>query len=582
MAAICIAVPRATSLASAPSPSNSTSTPTAGGRSDARRCMYVATGPSKTATRPSSIFSPILTASPATTSPTVESPSGTALSASRSAGFASAAASAICWAVATNSSLLATKSVSQFSSTSAVPEAATSPADAVRSAPRFSALAAPLTRRISMALSKSPSASCSAFLLSIMPALVMSRSFLTSAAVMFAMSVALLVMFRWWTGGATRGPVVGASRHRGGCGSPVRHPAPRWSSGLGLALGRSVGGLGRRRRRLLSRGLSGRDLNSRDLSGWGLSRGLSRGLGHGRVATGRGDRGLVGVALEELTLPLGQRLLGADLGGLAGLHARASDQSVGDGVGDDPGQQPDGADSVVVAGDREVHFVRVTVGVQDADDRDPQLAGLLDREVLLVGAHDPHRRRRTGHVADAAERLVELDLLALHMQQFLLGATAARDVVEVNLVELLETVDPLVHRLEVCEHATEPALVDVRHADAGGLLGDRLLSLLLGAHEHHRAALGDRVLDEGVRAVDVGQRLLQVDDVDAVALSHDEALHLRVPATGLMPEVDAALEELAHGDDGHVRWFLLFSSTCPARGQDGSPQLSQEDGCLLP
>src|SRR4029079_11290236 len=65
--------------------------------------------------------------------------------------------------------------------------------------------------------------------------------------------------------------------------------------------------------------------------------------------------------------------------------------------------------------------------------------------------------------------------------------------------------------------------------------------------------LGHGVLDERVAGVDVGQRLLQVDDVDAVALGHDEALHLGVPATGLVPEVNAALEELAHGDDGHGR-----------------------------
>src|SRR6185436_13517344 len=68
------------------------------------------------------------------------------------------------------------------------------------------------------------------------------------------------------------------------------------------------------------------------------------------------------------------------------------------------------------------------------------------------------------------------------------------------------------------------------------------------------------LLDEGVRAVDVGQRLLQVDDVDAVALGHDEALHLRVPATGLVTEVDAALEELAHGDDCHDVVLLWWRS----------------------
>ena len=107
--------------------------------------------------------------------------------------------------------------------------------------------------------------------------------------------------------------------------------------------------------------------------------------------------------------------------------------------------------------------------------------------------------------------------------------------------------------LEVGEHATEPALVDVGHPDPGRLLGDGLLRLLLGADEQHLAAAGDGVLDERVGAVDVGQRLLQVDDVDAVALGEDEALHLGVPATGLVPEVDAALEELAGGDDGHGR-----------------------------
>ena len=69
--------------------------------------------------------------------------------------------------------------------------------------------------------------------------------------------------------------------------------------------------------------------------------------------------------------------------------------------------------------------------------------------------------------------------------------------------------------------------------------------------------MGDGLLDELVGVVDVRQRLLQVDDVDAVALGEDEALHLRVPATGLVPEVDAALEQLLHGDDGHCSLSAL-------------------------
>ncbi len=145
---------------------------------------------------------------------------------------------------------------------------------------------------------------------------------------------------------------------------------------------------------------------------------------------------------------------------------------------------------------------------------------------------------------------------------------ARRDVVEVDLLELLEALQTLVDRLEVGEHATEPALVDVGHPHAGGLLGHRLLRLLLGADEEDRAAVGDGLLDELVRTVDVAERLLEVDDVDAVALGEDEALHLRVPATGLVPEVDTALEQLTHGHDGHGTSFRRDPSG--GRAHDGA------------
>ena len=80
---------------------------------------------------------------------------------------------------------------------------------------------------------------------------------------------------------------------------------------------------------------------------------------------------------------------------------------------------------------------------------------------------------------------------------------------------------------------------------------DRVLRLLLGADEQHDAAVGDQVADERVGGLDPRQRLLQIDDVDAVALAVDESLHLRVPAAGLVSEVDTGLEQLAHGDDCH-------------------------------
>src|SRR5690606_10284797 len=45
--------------------------------------------------------------------------------------------------------------------------------------------------------------------------------------------------------------------------------------------------------------------------------------------------------------------------------------------------------------------------------------------------------------------------------------------------------------------------------------------------------------------------LLEVDDVDLAAGTEDVRAHLRVPVAGLVAEVDAGFQHLAHGDLGH-------------------------------
>ena len=123
-------------------------------------------------------------------------------------------------------------------------------------------------------------------------------------------------------------------------------------------------------------------------------------------------------------------------------------------------------------------------------------------------------------------------------ERFLLGADRVTTAGGLDLFELLEALQTLVHGLEVGQHSAEPALLDVRHADTGGLLFDGLLRLLLGADEQDRSAVSDRLLDEVVRLVDVIDALAQVDDVVAIALGEDVPAHLGIPALGLVPEVD--------------------------------------------
>jgi hypothetical protein len=113
-----------------------------------------------------------------------------------------------------------------------------------------------------------------------------------------------------------------------------------------------------------------------------------------------------------------------------------------------------------------------------------------------------------------------------------------------HLVELLEPGDGLPDRREVGEGTAQPAVVDVELPAAGGLLQHGLLGLLLGAHEEHDAPVGGEVAHERVGLAELLEGLLQVDDVDAVALAEDVLLHLRVPALGLVAEVDPGLQQL--------------------------------------
>ena len=102
------------------------------------------------------------------------------------------------------------------------------------------------------------------------------------------------------------------------------------------------------------------------------------------------------------------------------------------------------------------------------------------------------------------------------------------------------------NRLEIGQHAAEPAVVDVILAAALGGVGDRLLRLALGADEQNTAAAGDDVADRLQTLVQHRLGLFEVDDVDAVADAENVGRHLRVPPPRVMAEMDAGFEQLAH------------------------------------
>src|SRR5919206_4503261 len=85
--------------------------------------------------------------------------------------------------------------------------------------------------------------------------------------------------------------------------------------------------------------------------------------------------------------------------------------------------------------------------------------------------------------------------------------------------------------------------------------------------------------------------LREVDDVDVVAGTEDERSHLRVPAVGLMAEMDASLQQLAHRIVGKRHNVLRFEPPrtrkllpdLPSAGTTGWPKASVRvwDGALI-
>ena len=201
-----------------------------------------------------------------------------------------------------------------------------------------------------------------------------------------------------------------------------------------------------------------------------------------------------------------------------------------------------------------------------------QLAGLVDGVALLAGVHHEQGAGQALHVDHAAQVLLQLGDLAQVLDDFLLGQHVEGAVL-LHLLQLVQTVHTAAHGLEVGEHTAQPPGVDIEHAAALCLLTDGVLGLLLGAHEQQALAVLGELTDEVVGLLQLLHGLLQVNDVDAVALGVNVGGHLGVPAAGLVTEMHACLKKLFHRYDCHglfppdcFSWYLRGPHP---RGQPG-------------
>src|SRR5688572_19367218 len=238
---------------------------------------------------------------------------------------------------------------------------------------------------------------------------------------------------------------------------------------------------------------------------------------------------------------------------LIGAH-RGREARFGDRIGDGLRNQLDRSDRIVVARDRHGDEIGIGVRVDDADDGKTELVRLVDGDLFLLRVDHEEEAREARHISDTGEVLLQLLALTRQEQLLLLGVVLELAAVLAALLQLLHATDLLLHRLEVREQAAEPALGDVHRVAAVSLLLHDRLELALGADEEDVVTPHDDIAHELLRELELTQRLLQVDDVDAVALGEDEPAHLGVPSARLMAEVNTRFEELLQ------RWLHRYPS----------------------
>src|SRR4029079_6780497 len=119
----------------------------------------------------------------------------------------------------------------------------------------------------------------------------------------------------------------------------------------------------------------------------------------------------------------------------------------------------DRANSVIVPGNRVVDQVRVTVGVDNGDDRNFQASGFGYRVVLAFDVDHKHGAGQALHRANTIEKLHQPRRFTADNRLFLFDVVVDR-AVGFHLLDVLEPGDRAFDGCKIGERATQPAFGD--------------------------------------------------------------------------------------------------------------------------
>ena len=251
------------------------------------------------------------------------------------------------------------------------------------------------------------------------------------------------------------------------------------------------------------------------------------------------------------------------------------------------GNELDAANGVVVGRDGVVNRVGVHVGIHQRDDRDVQAVGFGYRNGFAVDIHDKQRAGIALHVGNAAQIVLQLGKLVAQFGHFLFRQIV-QGAIFVHLLNFAHARDGFADGFVVGQRAAQPAVHHKGLLVLGGDVAERFLRLFLGADKQNLTSASNGVIDELARLLQAFQRLLQVNNVDAVALPEQVLAHFGVPAFGPVAKMQAGFEQVldanvlrdvwggCHGDHDRFPLFMyLFRS---AERQPENPLCSRAEG----
>ena len=166
---------------------------------------------------------------------------------------------------------------------------------------------------------------------------------------------------------------------------------------------------------------------------------------------------------------------------------------------------------------------------------------LADADVLLLGIYDEDNIRKSLHILDSAEVLLELIKLFAKSDNLFLGKYFERSVLS-HLLDVFKTFNTALYRLEVCKHSAEPSLIYIEHSAACSLCCYGILCLLLCSDKKNSSSVCGNITDSVICIIDHAYCFLKVNDVYSVSLSVDVRSHFRIPFSRLMSEMNSRLE----------------------------------------